>query len=117
MDLAGKSILFTGDCEIPAQRKILARFKGTGILRCDICKMSHHGQSGSTEEFYKEVSPRICLWPTPSWLWTNLGGKGQYKTLETRRWIKELGVKENYVAFKGTKTIMLDSVREKSETE
>ena len=107
MDIGGKSIMFTGDCEPNAAGKILVRYGDTGILKCDICKMSHHGQNGCPQEFYKAVSPEICLWPTPSWLWTNLGGKGQFATLETRRWMKDLGVKENYVAFKGTKVLIL----------
>ena len=64
--------------------------------------MSHHGQAGATKELYKEISPKICLWPTPEWLWNNDSGQGensgQWKTFETRSWIEELGVKENYIA-------------------
>ena len=107
MDLGEKSIMFTGDCEPGACAKILKEYADSGILKCDICKMSHHGQNGCEKEFYEAVSPEICLWPTPSWLWTNLGGKGPYNTLKTREWIKEIGVKKNYVSCKGTKVIML----------
>ena len=50
----------------------------------------------------------MCLWPTPSWLWTNLDGNGPFRTLETRQWIEELGVKENYVMYEGTQVVAWD---------
>ncbi len=107
VDLAGKSILFTGDCGEEAGNKILRLWKDSGILNCDIVTMSHHGQQGVSREFYEAVSPEICLWPTPSWLWTNCDGTGNFTTLETRKWIEELGVKENYIMKDGAHMIEL----------
>lgn len=107
MELGGKSVMFTGDIEAPAGEKILRLWKDSGLLECDICQMSHHGQQGATREFYEVVNPIICLWPTPTWLWTNLDGTGPFKTLETRSWIKEMGIKENYVMKDGTQIIEL----------
>jgi hypothetical protein len=63
--------------------------------------MSHHGQTGSTREFYERIAPKICLYPTPIWLWENnyyacfnpeTRVKGIFTTPETRRWMEELGV-------------------------
>ena len=107
MDLGGRSALFTGDCGLEAGEKILRLWGDTGLLDCEICQMAHHGQNGCARSFYEAVKPEICLWPTPSWLWTNHDGKGPYKTLETRRWMEELGVRENLVNKDGDQTVLL----------
>ena len=74
-------------------------------LKSDIVQMSHHGQAGATRELYEEVRPKICLWPTPEWLWNNNAGEGfntgPWKTLETRDWIKNLKVEQNFIAKDG----------------
>ena len=105
MDLGNKSILFTGDAGVKAGNKVLSDPGYLKLLKCDICKMSHHGQSGCDKAFYEAVSPEICLWPTPYWLWNNK--KGLFKTDEVKNWMKEIGVKENYISKDGTCTIML----------
>ena len=105
MDLGGKSILFTGDAGVNAGNKVLNNPEYRKLLKCDICKMSHHGQDGTSKEFYEAVSPEICLWPTPTWVWDNRNGN--LKTLEVRDWIDEIGVKENYKAFEGSQVIYL----------
>ena len=107
MELGGKSVMFTGDCGVEAGRKIVRLWRDSGLLKCDICQMAHHGQSGCDRDFYEAVAPEICLWPTPSWVWSNLDGKGQLKTLTVREWMKELGVKKHYVSKDGTQVIPL----------
>jgi len=102
MELGGRSVLFTGDCGVEAGKKILRLWGDSGLLKCDICQMAHHGQNGCDRDFYQAVSPAVCLWPTPSWLWSNRDGAGHFKTLEVRAWMQELGVKENYVSKDGT---------------
>lgn len=106
MDLGGKSVMFTGDAEVGAGNRTIARWADSGLLKCDICKMAHHGQGGVDKNFYEAVAPDICLWPTPSWVWDNVNGN--LKTLEVRGWIDELGVKENYVAKDGSQVLVLD---------
>ena len=108
MDLGGHSALFTGDCGAEAGEKILRLWGESGILDCEICQMAHHGQNGCARSFYEAVRPRICLWPTPSWLWTNQDGNGPFKTLETRRWMEELGVRQNLVNKDGDQVVTLD---------
>ncbi len=107
LDLGGRSVLFTGDCGEEAGEKILRLWGGSGILRCAICQMAHHGQNGCGRAFYEAVAPKICLWPTPSWLWTNDGGRGPYRTLETRGWMEALDVTEHYVSKDGTHVLTL----------
>ena len=47
----------------------------------------------------REISPEVCLWPTPDWLWDNVqdgvAGAGSYKTPIVRGWMVTLGVKKN----------------------
>ena len=106
MDLGGKSVMFTGDAQVNAGNKTVEEWADSGLLDCDICKMAHHGQDGVDRDFYEAVSPEICLWPTPSWVWDNTNGN--LKTLEVRAWIEELGVTENYVAKDGSCVLYLD---------
>ena len=105
MDLGGVSVMFTGDAEQNAGNYVLETYGKTGRLRCSICKLSHHGQGGVDRSFYAAVSPEICLWPTPTWVYENTNGN--LKTFETRRWIRELGVKKEYKSFEGTAVIEL----------
>lgn len=107
MELGGKSVLFTGDSGYEAGNRILSIWKDSGLLKCDICQMAHHGQGGCGREFYEAVSPDTCLWCTPSWLWTNVDGTGPFVTLEVRKWMEELGVKTNYVMKDGTQVLEL----------
>ena len=73
--------------------------------------MSHHGQAGVSEEFYKTVDPKYLLWPTPNWLWENNKGRGQksgpWKTLDVRAWMEKLNIEEHYVAKDGLHRIDL----------
>lgn len=111
MTLGGKTVMFTGDCGVEAGLKILERYGDSGILKCDICQMAHHGQEGCSREFYEAVSPTECLWCTPDWLWNNDRGNGFnthfYKTVEVRGWMEEIGVKKNYVTMNGTQVCRL----------
>lgn len=111
MELGGKNVMFTGDCGVEAGRKILRLWKDSGLLDCDICQMAHHGQNGCDRDFYEAVSPEICLWPTPTWLWNNDAGKGynthSWQTVIVQGWMNELGVKTHYIAKDGDQIIEL----------
>lgn len=99
-----KTILMLGDIGPEASEKLIKKYGKN--LKSDIVQMSHHGQSGATEEFYKLVEPEICLWQSPQWLWDNV--TGTFKTLETRKWMENIGVKTNYVAKDGDITITVE---------
>ena len=108
MTLGGKVALILGDCGIEAGNKMLEKYKGTDILKADICQMAHHGQNGATKDFYEAVRPEVCFWCAPNWLWDNNAGKGFnthiWKTVEVRGWMEELGVKQNIVLKDGTQS-------------
>lgn len=102
-DTGKTKLLILGDTGEKSSEKLLLNQKDK--LKSDIVQMAHHGQAGATEELYKEVNPTICLWPTPEWLWNNDNGNGygsgNWKTLEVRKWIDNIGVRENYVEKDG----------------
>lgn len=107
--LGGKTILFLGDAGEEAGNRLLKRYKEG--LKSDVCQMAHHGQGGVSREVYAAISPTVCLWDTPDWLWNNDAGKGYdthlFKTVEVRRWMDELGVKTHYCTKDGTNILYL----------
>ena len=95
-----KTIVFLGDAGIECGNLALnGPFRDD--LDCEYLQMAHHGQNGCDKHFYQSIKFRVCLWPTPSWVWNNDQGKGFntgiLKTVETRTWMKELGIKEHHV--------------------
>ncbi len=104
-----KNILFLGDTGTESSEKLIKNQEKN--LKSDIVQVAHHGQAGGTEELYKIIKPKICLWPTTDWLWNNnLNGtedSGPWKTKETRRWMENLKVKQNYIAKDGTQNIKI----------
>ncbi len=97
-------ILFLGDLGADASADLL-KAGDCSEYRCDIVQMAHHGQNGAIKEFYQAIAPKICLYPTPDWLWDNDSGAGKgsgpWATLETRRWMEELGVENSYSCADG----------------
>ena len=102
-------ILILGDAGEKSSEKLLLNQKEK--LKSDIVQMSHHGQQGVTEELYKAVNPKICLWPTPEWLWNNDAGNGEntgpWKTFETREWMEKLKITKHYIAKDGDITVKI----------
>ena len=104
-----KTILILGDTGVKSSEKLLNTQKDK--LKSDMVQMAHHGQSGATKELYEEIKPETCLWACPEWLWDNDPGTGyntgKWKTIETRQWMEEFEVKNNYIAKDGDITIKL----------
>lgn len=104
-----KNILFLGDTGTESSEKLIKNQEKN--LKADIVQVAHHGQAGGTEELYKIIKPKICLWPTTDWLWNNNSNgtedSGPWKTKETRRWMENLKVKQNYIAKDGTQNIKI----------
>ena len=54
------SMLFTGDIEEKAERKLIA--KENSILKSDMIKLAHHGsKTSSIKEFISAVNPKIAI--------------------------------------------------------
>lgn len=108
VSLNGTNVVFLGDLAQSGGEQLL---NGVDLrsLGCDIVQMSHHGQTGVGYEVYKALRPRICLWPTPQWLWDNDNGggagSGSWRTLETRNWMVRLGIEAYYCTKDGDQVI------------
>ena len=106
--LNGVSILVLGDLG-PEGGQLLMNEHTPAELKSDIVQMSHHGQYGVNRDVYAAINPQIALWPCPQWLWDNDNGggigSGDWKTLETRQWMEELGVRVNYCIKDGDQII------------
>ena len=100
-----KSIIFLGDSYVYASKELLEGNKE--ILKSDSVQMSHHGQNGVTKEVYEVISPEVCFFNCPKYLYDNDNGTGfntgKWQTVEVRRWMDELET-VNYKAFKGDQT-------------
>ena len=103
MDLGGTSVMFTGDATATPGNYVVEKYGESGLLHCDYCKMAHHGQDGVDRNFYEAVAPKVCLWPTPTWVYENTNGN--LHTFETRAWVEALGVEKEYKSFEGTAVI------------
>ncbi len=56
------SMLFTGDIEEMAERKIMEEYKNLNILESNVLKVGHHGsKTSSIQEFLNRVKPQIAL--------------------------------------------------------
>ena len=108
VSLNGTNVVFLGDLAQSGGEQLLNDVD-LRSLGCDIVQMSHHGQTGVGYEVYKALRPRICLWPTPQWLWDNDNGggagSGSWRTLETRNWMVRLGIEAYYCTKDGDQVI------------
>ncbi len=91
------SILFLGDAWIDTGNALLRNYEDDE-LRSEYVQMSHHGQSGTDEKFYKRIGAAESkrLWPAPVWVWEVYKASNGIKTDDTRGW---LGLPENYADF------------------
>jgi len=98
-----KSLVFLGDAGVECGDLALKGPYGKE-LDCDYLQMAHHGQGGCSEEFYRTVKFRACLWPTPTWVWNNDGkdgyNTGHLTTMQTRLWMDRIGIKEHHVSVR-----------------
>lgn len=98
------TLMVLGDMGPEGGRRLLAEHTPEE-LQSDMVQMAHHGQAGVEKDVYAAINPKVCLWPTPRWLWNNNNGhginSGPWHTLDTRRWMDELGVTTHYSSKDG----------------
>ena len=101
----GKHVIVLGDMG-PSAGDLLLSWGVFDGLTADLLQMSHHGQNGVTREVYERIAPKACIWPSPSWLYEcQVGNREGFRTYETKAWIEEMGIKENYCIKDGDVTI------------
>ena len=99
------TLLFLGDLEPRGQEALVGKLPAEAF-KADVVQMAHHGQNGVTRDFYDLVRPTACLWCAPEWLWDNNppgqgSDTGPWKTVQTRAWMNEMGVRKHYVIKDG----------------
>lgn len=92
-----KSMLVLGDMGYEAGNLFYKEYDNNDDLKSDIVVMAHHGQGGVDYPIYKKIAPKIALWPTTQYIYDNESGKLQ--TDNTKKWLKDLGVKENLLSY------------------
>ena len=82
---AGQTWLFLGDLGVEGGNELAAMYGDA--LKCDICQLAHHGQTGVGENVYDLAAPDFCICTAPKWSWENLGrggpGTGPFRCAET----------------------------------
>ena len=95
----GKHFFIAGDMG-PDGGDILLEQGVLAGVEADYCVMAHHGQNGVKEDFYRELSPKACIWSCPPWLFdAQFGNTGGLKTYETKQWIKKMNISKNYCTY------------------
>lgn len=115
-----RTVLFLGDLG-PDGGDILYR-ESRHLLKADAVQMAHHGHMNVSMEVYAAISPEICLWCAPLWLYnepqippyladterlTRMKRLRMYGTAVTRAWMDRLGAKTHLVSGNGTQTLLL----------
>ena len=60
----------------------------------------------TSRDIVRSHTPKACIWPAPSWLYDcQKGNINGFLTYETKSWIEDLGIKENYCIKNGDVTI------------
>ena len=95
----GKHLIILGDMGEQVGDDLM----NAGILEgitADYVQMSHHGQDGVSEAFYRRLQPENCIWPTTDWIYyAGLMNRSGLKTALVKGWISRLPVKYNYVTI------------------
>lgn len=103
------SVLFLGDLGPIAGDELLK--KNGAALKTDVVQMAHHGHCCVGKEVYEAIAPRACIWCAQPWLYREPAeveyGPRMYGTGLTRRWMRELGVREHYVTGDGDQVIII----------
>lgn len=113
LDANGKSCIFLGDLGIEGGEELL-RITAPELLRADMVQLAHHGNEGVGREVYNAIGAKFCLWCTPKWLWDNDAGLGYdthtWRTVVTRGWMSDIGVKWHYISKDGTHEVPLNDM-------
>ncbi|MCI8387467.1 MAG: MBL fold metallo-hydrolase [Clostridiales bacterium] len=115
LDASGRSMIFLGDLGVEGGNQLL-EMTPPELLKADYVQCAHHGQQGVDKNVYDAIDPDYCFWCTPDWLWDNDAGKGYdthiWKTIVTRGWLSDLGIKWHYVSKDGTQEARLGEENE-----
>ena len=99
ISIDGKHFIILGDMAAEVGDKLMEAGAFDGIV-CDYVQISHHGQTGVSDDFYKKLNPRNCIWPTNEYIYYAEGvTKSGLGTTLTKMCISKLKVKRNFVTL------------------
>jgi L-ascorbate metabolism protein UlaG (beta-lactamase superfamily) len=106
--MEGQRVIFLGDAYHDAGSRLTMAYNKD--MTCDVIQMAHHGSQGLRFETYKRFKAKVCLWPTPDWLWENNPGSGyntgMWETIRLYNYMRDLGVKQHYVSKDGIQELV-----------
>ncbi|MBQ8508514.1 MAG: MBL fold metallo-hydrolase [Clostridia bacterium] len=118
LDANDRSVIFLGDLGVEGGHQLL-EITPPELMKAEFVQMAHHGQQGVDKSVYDAIDPDYCLWPTPDWLWDNNNGRGYdthiWKTVVTRGWMSDIGVRWHYIMKDGTQEVPFDEYRNNPE--
>ncbi len=94
----GKHLIILGDMGETVGDRLIADLPIRDIT-CDYVQMSHHGQDGVSEMFYRMLQPVNCIWPTTDWIYHVENINTRFRTVLTKNWISKLNVQNNYITI------------------
>ena len=74
MTIDGQSVLFLGDIYEQSGTRLLQKYGNA--LKSDVVQMAHHGSQGAQKGVYVKIAPKVCLWPSPEFMWDPFNQKG-----------------------------------------
>ena len=99
ISIDGKHFIILGDMAAEVGDKLMEAGAFDGIV-CDYVQISHHGQTGVSDDFYKKLNPKNCIWPTNEYIYYAEGvTKSGLGTTLTKMCISKLKVKRNFVTL------------------
>ncbi len=99
MKLGGQRVLFLGDLGPYSNTRLRKAMRETESEFVDVVQMAHHGSQGVSKECYWTLEPKVCLWPTPDWLWNSDNG---WETTTVYNYLVKKGVQQHYIMKDGT---------------
>ncbi len=108
LTIEDQKVLILGDLGAKSGNRLKKEY-GKDLVS-DIVQMAHHGSNGINYPIYSTMKPKMCLWPTPKWLWENdyNGGgynSGPWQTITIYEYLKNKGVEHHIVAKDGTQKL------------
>lgn len=102
MTAEGSKVIFPGDCSAESDKVLVRRYGD--YIKSDVVQISHHGHSGTSPQFYRNVNAECALFPV-----TVIKYDEEWPRQEANRVAVEIA-KEAYIASDGTVEIPLPYV-------
>lgn len=108
MTIGGQRVLFLGDAYqktgVRLRKAYYSKDPSKNDIKADVVQMAHHGSQGVQKELYSLIEPKVCLWPSPQFMWqeenqtTGSNPDLNLENIELLRYMRtELGINKHYI--------------------